>query len=185
MFHYTLISTSFNTAFAIFTGDGVLCWLSLHPSNSDPTKVKLDILKDLKPNQRNDLFHLKEPFDLKKFPVDKIIKAIENPREMFEYQIRLDYRQFSPNMSDITYEVWSFLQNKTEIGKTTTYGKIAIELGVPNSSRAVARACASNKISVFIPCHRVLTKDGGYSGYRWGIDLKKELLKREGVLLPI
>lgn len=185
MLFYTFIETSYTTGLAIFKASGALCWLSLHPKASDPMKLKLEITQTLKPNQASDLFRLKEPFDLDKFPVNKIARIIEDPSEAEELgdKIELDYSLFSPNMSEITYDVWDYLKNKTQSGTTTTYGEIAQDLGVPKSSRAVARACASNKISILIPCHRVLTKEGGLSGYRWGVDFKKELLKREGVSL--
>ncbi len=64
-------------------------------------------------------------------------------------------------------------------GQTRTYGEIAEGIGHPKSARAVARACATNPMAIIIPCHRVVPKDGGLGGYRWGLDRKKTLLAKE------
>jgi AraC family transcriptional regulator of adaptative response/methylated-DNA-[protein]-cysteine methyltransferase len=64
-------------------------------------------------------------------------------------------------------------------GTTTTYSELARALGSPSSARAVARACATNRIAVAIPCHRVVRTDGAPAGYRWGIERKRSLLARE------
>jgi len=56
---------------------------------------------------------------------------------------------------------------------------VANRIGNPNAVRAVASACASNKLAVVIPCHRVISKDGKVSGYRWGTERKKMLLQSE------
>jgi len=64
-------------------------------------------------------------------------------------------------------------------GQTATYSSIAKKIGSPQSVRAVAGACAANPIAVAIPCHRVVRHDGGLSGYRWGVERKRELLARE------
>jgi AraC family transcriptional regulator of adaptative response/methylated-DNA-[protein]-cysteine methyltransferase len=65
-------------------------------------------------------------------------------------------------------------------GTTSSYAQIAGVIGRPGAARAVAKACAGNTLAVAIPCHRVIRTDGGLSGYRWGIDRKRELLNREG-----
>jgi AraC family transcriptional regulator of adaptative response/methylated-DNA-[protein]-cysteine methyltransferase len=65
-------------------------------------------------------------------------------------------------------------------GSTASYSEIAASIGAPNRARAVAQACASNPLAVAIPCHRVVKRDGGLSGYRWGVERKRTLLKREG-----
>ena len=74
--------------------------------------------------------------------------------------------------------VWTELR-KIPIGSTATYKDVAIALGLPKSSRAVARACAANPIAVLIPCHRVIRSDGQLSGYRWGVVRKQKLIELE------
>lgn len=74
--------------------------------------------------------------------------------------------------------VWEALR-KIPRGETRHYSELAAELGVPKSTRAVARACATNGVAVLVPCHRVVPKSGGLGGYRWGVDRKAALLERE------
>jgi AraC family transcriptional regulator of adaptative response/methylated-DNA-[protein]-cysteine methyltransferase len=77
------------------------------------------------------------------------------------------------------WRVWQALRDIPR-GETRTYGEIARAIGQPTASRAVARACATNRLSVVIPCHRVIAGDGSLAGYRWGVERKKRLLEREG-----
>ncbi|PAV26242.1 AraC family transcriptional regulator [Tamilnaduibacter salinus] len=74
--------------------------------------------------------------------------------------------------------VWQALR-RIPAGETASYSEIAQRIGSPKSVRAVARACASNRLAVAIPCHRVVRKDAGLSGYRWGVERKRALLERE------
>jgi AraC family transcriptional regulator, regulatory protein of adaptative response / methylated-DNA-[protein]-cysteine methyltransferase len=74
--------------------------------------------------------------------------------------------------------VWQALR-EIPVGSTASYSEIAKRIGRPKAVRAVAQACASNAIAVAIPCHRVLRTDGDLSGYRWGVERKAKLLKRE------
>jgi AraC family transcriptional regulator of adaptative response/methylated-DNA-[protein]-cysteine methyltransferase len=76
--------------------------------------------------------------------------------------------------------VWQALR-AIPLGQTSSYAEIAQSLGAPKSARAVASACASNPLALAIPCHRVVRGDGNLSGYRWGIERKREILIREGV----
>ena len=64
-------------------------------------------------------------------------------------------------------------------GKTATYKEIARAIGQPKAVRAVAQACGANPLAVAIPCHRVVRSDGDLSGYRWGVERKRELIARE------
>ena len=74
--------------------------------------------------------------------------------------------------------VWRALREIAP-GTTVSYAEIAERIGSPKAVRAVAQACATNHIAVAIPCHRVVRRDGDISGYRWGVDRKRELLRRE------
>ena len=74
--------------------------------------------------------------------------------------------------------VWEALR-KIPYGDTRSYSQVARSLGRPTATRAVARACATNPVSVVIPCHRVVRQDGGLGGYRWGLQRKQALLERE------
>ncbi len=74
--------------------------------------------------------------------------------------------------------VWNHLQS-LPFGTTQSYGEVAKAIGRPTAARAVARACASNRIAVAIPCHRVVREDGEMGGYRWGVERKKTLLQLE------
>ncbi|MCC7258533.1 MAG: methylated-DNA--[protein]-cysteine S-methyltransferase [Gammaproteobacteria bacterium] len=75
--------------------------------------------------------------------------------------------------------VWRALQ-RIPLGATRSYAAIARDIGQPTAARAVAAACAANRIAVLIPCHRVVTAEGALSGYRWGRERKAALLGREG-----
>jgi AraC family transcriptional regulator of adaptative response/methylated-DNA-[protein]-cysteine methyltransferase len=74
--------------------------------------------------------------------------------------------------------VWDALR-KIPAGKTITYSELAKNIGRPKSIRAVASACARNKLAIAIPCHRVINSTGGLSGYRWGKHRKQQLLRSE------
>ncbi len=79
--------------------------------------------------------------------------------------------------------VWQALRT-IPVGQTASYAEIAARIGAPRAVRAVARACAANPLAVLIPCHRVVRQDGGLSGYRWGVERKRELLAREAQVQP-
>ena len=64
-------------------------------------------------------------------------------------------------------------------GETRTYAQLAALAGHPKAIRAVARSCATNPVSLAVPCHRVIGSDGGLTGYRWGVPRKQALLEQE------
>ncbi|APG18940.1 bifunctional transcriptional regulator/O6-methylguanine-DNA methyltransferase [Kosakonia radicincitans DSM 16656] len=75
-------------------------------------------------------------------------------------------------------QVWQALR-ELPAGTTISYQRLAQQIGKPGAVRAVASACAANKLAIVIPCHRVVRGDGALSGYRWGIARKAQLLQRE------
>jgi AraC family transcriptional regulator of adaptative response/methylated-DNA-[protein]-cysteine methyltransferase len=64
-------------------------------------------------------------------------------------------------------------------GETRSYSQLARELGEPKATRAVARACATNRVALVVPCHRVVGASGALTGYRWGVERKRMLLEAE------
>ncbi|AVJ22829.1 MULTISPECIES: bifunctional DNA-binding transcriptional regulator/O6-methylguanine-DNA methyltransferase Ada [Pseudomonas] len=74
--------------------------------------------------------------------------------------------------------VWQALR-EIPAGSTASYAQIAERIGAPSSFRAVAQACGANHLAVAIPCHRVVRSNGELSGYRWGVERKRQLLERE------
>ena len=78
-------------------------------------------------------------------------------------------------------KVWAALQTIGR-GRTSTYGDIARQIGSPAAVRAVGAAVGRNPVSIFVPCHRVIGRDGSLTGYAGGLDRKQHLLALEGVL---
>ena len=76
--------------------------------------------------------------------------------------------------------VWEKLR-AIPIGRTVTYTELAYWVGPLTSARAVASACASNFIALAVPCHRVVRSNRDLAGYRWGIERKRELIRKEAM----
>lgn len=74
--------------------------------------------------------------------------------------------------------VWQALRD-IPLGETLSYAEVADRIGLPSATRAVAGACAANRLAVVIPCHRVVRTDGALSGYAWGVERKRAILARE------
>jgi AraC family transcriptional regulator, regulatory protein of adaptative response / methylated-DNA-[protein]-cysteine methyltransferase len=86
--------------------------------------------------------------------------------------------------TEFQQSVWMALR-QVPYGKTLTYSGLAALMGKPASSvRAVAHACATNPVSLVVPCHRILRLDGSLGGYYWGLARKRALLEMEGALKP-
>ena len=77
------------------------------------------------------------------------------------------------------HNVWQALMRIPQ-GQTRSYAELAQSLGMPKAARAVARACAGNKVAVLVPCHRIIRGDGSLGGYRWGLPMKEKILRLEG-----
>jgi AraC family transcriptional regulator, regulatory protein of adaptative response / methylated-DNA-[protein]-cysteine methyltransferase len=76
------------------------------------------------------------------------------------------------------WRVWRTLQ-EIPYGETRSYREIATALGQPKAVRAVAQACAGNRVALVVPCHRVVRTDGTPGGYRWGAERKERILGHE------
>lgn len=107
---------------------------------------------------------------LKEF-VDQILEHLSGKKKRLDLPLDIQATAFQ-------MRVWELLR-KIPYGETVTYSQIAEQLGDKKKVRAVARACATNRIAVAIPCHRVIASSGKLSGYRWGIERKKQLLEAE------
>jgi O-6-methylguanine DNA methyltransferase len=83
--------------------------------------------------------------------------------------------------TDFQREVWGVMQ-KIATGRTMSYGEIAVTLRKPGSARAVGAACGANPIPVLVPCHRVLAANSRLGGFSSGLDWKRKLLAREGII---
>ena len=81
------------------------------------------------------------------------------------------------------WRVWQAL-TRIPAGETRSYSEIAEAIGQPRAARAVAQACASNRLAIVVPCHRVVREDGSLGGYRWGVTRKRRLLAREAEVAP-
>lgn len=103
--------------------------------------------------------------------IAQVIGYIERPGQAFPLPLDIRGTAFQRR-------VWEALMAIPQ-GETISYGAIATAIGKPHAYRAVAGACAANKLAVVIPCHRVIRLDGSLSGYRWGVETKRAILALE------
>jgi AraC family transcriptional regulator of adaptative response/methylated-DNA-[protein]-cysteine methyltransferase len=106
--------------------------------------------------------------------VKQILAHLENPQRSLNLPLDIQGTAFQ-------HLVWTALR-EIPPGSTASYTDIAAKIGHPKAARAVAQACASNKIAVAIPCHRVVRRNGRLGGYRWGTERKRAILEREAGL---
>jgi AraC family transcriptional regulator, regulatory protein of adaptative response / methylated-DNA-[protein]-cysteine methyltransferase len=103
--------------------------------------------------------------------VAEVVGLVEAPGQRLDLPLDIRGTAFQQ-------QVWATLR-AIPAGRTATYSEIAQAVGRPKAVRAVAQACAANPLAVAIPCHRVVRADGDVSGYRWGVERKRELIARE------
>ena len=139
-----------------------ICWLSF----GDEAAPLIEELADAFPKARfyNDAERLQCWFDQVRDHILLPDASLELP---------LDIRGTAFQAS-----VWQVLQT-IPLGETRSYKAIAEQLGKPDAARAVASACARNRVALLIPCHRVVGSDGRLAGYRWGVARKRDILARE------
>jgi AraC family transcriptional regulator of adaptative response/methylated-DNA-[protein]-cysteine methyltransferase len=104
--------------------------------------------------------------------VDEILEHLAGEKRRLDLPLDIQATAFQ-------MKVWELLR-KIPYGETVTYSQIAEKLGDTKKVRAVAQACASNRVAVVIPCHRVVGANGKLTGYRWGVERKERLLSNEG-----
>ena len=97
--------------------------------------------------------------------------VLHNPRHLCQFTLHQPGTEFQR-------DVWRVLRD-IPCGHTLTYSQVAQAIGKPAAARAVASACAANRLALVVPCHRVIRSNGESSGYRWGPDLKRQLLAQE------
>ena len=159
--HYTAVPTTLGLLLVAVTERGV-CSVSLGDDEAslvDALRAEYPAAELVRATDANDRL------------VDSVVAHVEGRAEASE--LPLDVRATA-----FQWQVWRALQRIPE-GATRSYQAIATELGRPTAARAVARACASNRVAVLIPCHRVVRGDGALGGYRWGVARKAALLARE------
>lgn len=121
--------------------------------------------------------------------VRQFAKATLQPSDQLATEVAAILASLGPTGSDpalaldirgtaFQHRVWQALRAIPR-GETRTYQQLAAEIGAPRAVRAVGSACAANRIAVLVPCHRVLRGDGELGGFRWGIDVKRQLLEDE------
>ncbi len=104
--------------------------------------------------------------------MDALAEHMQGQRPRLDLPIDLQATAFQ-------MKVWQYLQQEVAYGSVQSYAEVARGIGQPAASRAVARACASNRVALVIPCHRVIRGSGELGGYRWGLERKRVLIDTE------
>lgn len=129
-----------------------------------------NVLKENLSSEYKNASIAEENTNLKEY-VEAILLNLEGKNKTLDLPLDLQATAFQ-------MRVWDILR-KIPYGETVSYSDVAETLGNKNAVRAVATACASNRVALVIPCHRVVGKGGNLSGYRWGIERKKQILENE------
>lgn len=103
--------------------------------------------------------------------IKTLIRHLDDPAQPAELPLDIRGTAFQQ-------KVWQALR-EIPTGETASYSEIARRIGNPAAVRAVARACATNRIAIVVPCHRVIGLKGALTGYRWGVARKSQLLQKE------
>jgi AraC family transcriptional regulator, regulatory protein of adaptative response / methylated-DNA-[protein]-cysteine methyltransferase len=103
----------------------------------------------------------------------KVVRSINRPTEGLRLPLDVRGTPFHRRVSEKLRAI--------PVGRTVTYTDVAYWVGPLTSARAVADACASNLIALAVPCHRVVRNNGDLAGYRWGVERKREMIRREAM----
>jgi AraC family transcriptional regulator, regulatory protein of adaptative response / methylated-DNA-[protein]-cysteine methyltransferase len=162
---YATISSSFGEIMIAATDRGI-CFLQFGASHAR----LLDMLKQEYPAA--DVVAMREPSHPH---FDKWIHLLEGYMAGTETDLRLP---LDLKATVFQMRVWKYLQS-IPYGEVQSYAEVASAIGNPSAARAVAGACAANRVALVIPCHRVIRGTGDLGGYRWGLERKRVLLDRE------
>ena len=159
-------STPFGWMIVAATERG-LCWLAL---GSDSAEAEASLREEFP------LATLKHDQSLSRL-VDEALAAVRDGSDLT--QSRASHESLDLRGTVFQLRVWQALRAIPR-GETRSYSELAREMGEPKSTRAVARACATNRVALLVPCHRVVGASGSLTGYRWGVERKRQLLEQEG-----
>lgn len=110
--------------------------------------------------------------------IDAAIESVREGNDLVRNQTGTEHLDLRGTVFQL--RVWQALRAIPR-GQTRTYSQLAREMGDPKATRAVARACATNRVAILVPCHRVVGVSGSLTGYRWGVERKRRLLELEKV----
>lgn len=108
--------------------------------------------------------------------VDAALESVREGSDLSESRNHVDALDLRGTVFQL--RVWQALRAIPH-GETRSYSQLAREMGDPKATRAVARACALNRVAILVPCHRVVGASGSLTGYRWGVERKRALLDAE------
>jgi AraC family transcriptional regulator of adaptative response/methylated-DNA-[protein]-cysteine methyltransferase len=162
---YATISSSFGEVMIGATDRGI-CFLQFGES---PERL-LDMLRTEYPSA--ELVSMKEPYHP---DFERWIQLLEGYMAGTEKDLRLP---LDLKATVFQMRVWKYLQS-IPYGDVQSYAEVAAAIGKPSAIRAVARACAANRVALVIPCHRVIRGTGHLGGYRWGLERKRVLIDQE------
>lgn len=146
----------------LVTEHSAICSLSIGTSQDD-------LIADLPADWQKEVAHATQPLPA------ELEHALTH---FFATGQRVEQLKLAPKGTAWQQRVWQELQT-IPAGQTISYTELAQRSGKPTAVRAAASACGRNPISLFIPCHRVISKSGKLGGYHWGLDVKKQLLTLE------
>jgi AraC family transcriptional regulator of adaptative response/methylated-DNA-[protein]-cysteine methyltransferase len=161
---YVLTKTSLGTLLVAATERGV-CAVTL---GDDVTSLEEALAREYPAATRT---RVADPSSALGTWVAQIAAAVDGERSRADVPIDVQASAFQ-------WKVWRELQ-KIPFGETRSYGEIANAIGSSKAVRAVASACANNRVAIVVPCHRAVRLDGGLGGYRWGLERKQKLLENE------
>jgi AraC family transcriptional regulator of adaptative response/methylated-DNA-[protein]-cysteine methyltransferase len=143
-----------------------LCWLSLASTRAE---AEANLREEFPAAE------LRRDASLSRL-VDAALESVREGNDLARSPGRTDALDLRGTVFQL--RVWQALRQIPR-GETRSYSQLARELGDPKATRAVARACAMNRVALVVPCHRVVGVDGSLTGYRWGVERKRQLLEAE------